>query len=298
MKIYGHETIRKRLARAAAGGPIAQSYLFSGPEGIGKKLVAEEFACVLAGDPEFEPSAQVPFPPDVRLLAPEVRETAGKVRTADIGAEEIRNGLRFLSQTPLRARRVLLVDDAHRLSPAAQNILLKFAEEPSPQTALILITSESGALLETLRSRLIVTHFSFLPPETMRAVFPSAVLAEAGIPEFFLTLGRPGLVIEALSDPESFSRSKDALSRLFRLSTLTLAERLSFAEELAGDTSRAARVLEWFLPGMHARLAAERDPKRLQRLTAFLDLLSQTRNELQYARANPRLVLERLLLSL
>ncbi len=133
----------------------AHAYLFSGIEGIGKKLVALEFARMLccpeyAGEPGHECGTCEKINrgahPDVLIEAP----LKGSIRI-----DRIRNLQAFFKYSPIEAPyRVIVIDDAHTMNRAAQNALLKTLEEPPSFGVLILITSKPSSLLPTVLSRL------------------------------------------------------------------------------------------------------------------------------------------------
>jgi DNA polymerase-3 subunit delta' len=108
--------------------------------------------------------------PDLHL----VRLLPGK---KEIGIDLIRRLKRFVQMTAIAARRkVAIIDDAERLSVAAQNALLKTLEEPSGQALLVLVTSSAGALLPTVRSR--CQRIVFRP---LAEVDVAALLVEHGV---------------------------------------------------------------------------------------------------------------------
>ena len=300
MEIIGHHKERVALANLEKTGRIGQSYLFSGPESIGKSLVAFDFACRLVGQPDFKASENQGTPLDVRMLEPETAVRRGVAKKKRIATKEVREALRFLQETPFQGNyRVLIISDAHLLSPGAQNALLKFAEEPEPTAVMIFVTHESGQLLETLRSRLLALRFDFVPEAILKeegAAFGLAVSSE--VPEFFFSLGRPGVLLRAKENPKAFQAKKEALGKLFRVSTLSVAERLRLAESLAADVPTLVQLLEWFLPGLHAQTKKERDAGKLSRYFLLLEKVTEAEARLKKPEYNARLVFENLLLAL
>lgn len=279
---------------AAEQGNLAQSYLFSGPDSVGKSLCALEFACCLAGEPDFEPEAAKEAPFDVMIVRPEEETKRGVTKTKSIAAEDIRDALSFLGKYPVAGRyRAVIILDAHKLSISAQNVLLKTLEEPNTSAVIILSTHESGSLLPTIISRVQHVRFGLVPEEDIR----SGVSDPGSLPGFFFSLGRPGAIIRALGNPEAFAGDKELLSGLFRLSTLSLAERLVLAEKMAGDVPRAIRMLEWWLPGLHASALKTTESGATARFFALLDETEQMLRLLKTTQSNARLLLERLFLS-
>lgn len=300
MKIIGHHKERTALRQAVAQGNAAQSYLFTGPRGIGKSLCALEFSALLAQEGDFEPTEEKPHPFDVLLLRPPEETKRGVTKTKNISAESVREALDFLGHFPAQGGfRVLIIEDAHRLSETAQNALLKTLEEPPSSAVLILVTHEVGALLPTVLSRVKQVRFSFISEEVIRGevrtLFSSEEIAQ--VAPFFFSLGRPGMILLALKDPEAFALDRDLLSSLFRLSTLSLTERLALAEKMALHAERTTRLLEWWLPGLYHQSLGITEKKGTIRFFELLEEIEQTLRLLKTTQTNTRLVLEKLFLS-
>ncbi len=296
MHIIGHQKERATLKDTLDYGNIAQAYLFTGPQSIGKSLCALEFAACLAGEPDFEPSEEKPHPFDVMVIRPLEVTKRGVTKVKNIPSESIREALSFLSQFPAGGKfRVLLIEDAHRLSETAQNVLLKTLEEPASSAVIILVTHEKGSILPTVLSRIKQVRFSFVPQEVLSREFGTEETSD--IAPFFFSLGRPGMILSALSDPAAFSVERELLGGLFRLSTLTLTERLALAEKMAVHTERSVRLLEWWLPGLYQQSRQRKDRKQMVRFFELFEEIEATLRLLKTTQSNTRLLLEKLLLS-
>lgn len=184
--VHGHERTWARLAALADADRLPHALLFLGPPGVGKALIARRLAARLACSGRPAPCgtcagcAQVAAGshPDLRLIA---APSAGGRRDGktkkEIGIDQARELKRFVALQAISApRKVAIVDDADRLSIAAQNALLKTLEEPPGQALVVLITASPGALLSTVRSRCHRVGFRPLAEAEVRAV-----LAEAGV---------------------------------------------------------------------------------------------------------------------
>lgn len=301
MQIIGHQKERERLARLSTEKSINQSYLFSGPESVGKSLCALEFASLLVSEPEFEPSENKPYPFDVAFLKPREETKHGVIKQKNISAEETREALSFLSHFPTRGRfRVLIIENAHKLSPSAQNILLKTLEEPNKSAIILLVTHEGGSLLPTILSRVERIRFHYVDPEEIiakKSMFPVKDHNQVIAP-FFFALGRPGMIYQILSNPKRFSEEQEKLSRLFRLSSLSLHERIILAEELSKNVPEMIHLLEWWLPGLHRQALDVQSPLRTKRFFQLLEDIEQTLSLLKTTQSNARLLAEKLFLSL
>ena len=152
MSIIGHSRAIKVLKRLADERRLAHGYIFFGPKWVGKRLVAESLAHYCEGR-EFAPAARTLN--DARVVAPDIEGT--------IGIDAVRALKFFLYERPnVSPYRLAIIDGAERLTPQAQNALLKLAEEPPSSGVLVLIASDREALFLTLRSRLHQLYFA--PP--------------------------------------------------------------------------------------------------------------------------------------
>ena len=160
----GNKLAIQVLDRALESERIASAYLFHGPDGVGKSLVALHFAKTLVcREKGTQPCGHCSScrrvdsgnHPDVHWYKP-----SGKMRVVRI--DEIRE---LIAQTGLKAfeadYKVFIITEADRMMPQAQNAILKTLEEPSGHSVLILISSNPAALLPTIVSR--CQEVSFLP---------------------------------------------------------------------------------------------------------------------------------------
>ena len=153
-EIVGHKTQIAQLTAQVDVGRIPSAYLFCGPEGVGKKMVALHFArlllCEAAKDrPCNKCSACHKVDslshPDLFFVAPE---------KFIITIDQIRELQQDISLHAMEGRyKVVIIDEAHGMNRAAANSLLKTLEEPPPATHLILVTSRENMLLPTIISR-------------------------------------------------------------------------------------------------------------------------------------------------
>jgi DNA polymerase III delta' subunit len=183
-EIIGQERAIAVLQNAIRGDGVAHAYLFAGPEGVGKRRVALEFAKAMnCLDAASQAAADSCGRCDsCRRIDhgthPDVREVTlyGRKRLS-IGIGHIREPRppeaspddrppfrleRDALLRPQRARRkVYLIDPADRMTTEAQNALLRLLEEPPERVVLVLITAQPAALLPTVLSR--CQPLSFLP---------------------------------------------------------------------------------------------------------------------------------------
>ncbi|MEI8096670.1 MAG: hypothetical protein WCG73_01035, partial [Candidatus Moraniibacteriota bacterium] len=266
-----------------------------------KSLCALEFASELVSEPDFIPSENKPYPFDVLVLRPEEETKRGVTKQKSIGAEAMREALLFLGSFPTHGRfRVVIIEDAHKLSLTAQNVLLKTLEEPNPSAVMILVTHEGGNILPTILSRVERVRFGYVDSKEIELGISSLITRKGSqsIAPFFFALGRPGMIKRAETDPENFLKEQEKLGRLFRLSTLSLNERLQLAEELSKNVPEMIRLLEWWLPGLHTQALKGTAPSHTALFFKLLEETERTLFLLKTTQSNARLLLEKLFLSI
>jgi len=134
----------------------AHAYLLQGPQGIGKRALADRLmALLLCKVPGHEPCGACKSchllvagsHPDHFLLQPEEADKA-------ILVDQVRSLVSFVSQTAqLGGRKVILIEPAEAMNLNAANALLKSLEEPSGNTVMLLVSHQPSRLLATIRSR-------------------------------------------------------------------------------------------------------------------------------------------------
>lgn len=154
--IKGHSDIINMLSKAIQEGRVSHAYLFAGPGGIGKMKIAQAMASILLkrSDPEAMLFLQSGAHPDLLIIEKEENRSL-------IGIELITRTMEpWLALKPFRGDyRVVLLHDAHLLSEAAGNALLKVLEEPPPYAVIILIADQLS-LSETIQSRCQLLRFA------------------------------------------------------------------------------------------------------------------------------------------
>ena len=145
--IIGNEQIREQLRKTVEQGKASHSYLFVGPEGIGKKLIAQEFATlILNKDIINNPDFDIIIPDGNSLKIEQIRELQKRIQEKPIASQ----------------KKVYIIDDAEKMTTESQNALLKTLEEPPEFATIILISSNENAFLATIKSRCMIIHFQKL----------------------------------------------------------------------------------------------------------------------------------------
>ncbi|MBI5016593.1 MAG: DNA polymerase III subunit delta' [Deltaproteobacteria bacterium] len=245
--ILGHERPLRVLRRALASGRVPQAYLFWGPDGVGKELVAREVArtllCTDAGA-RAEPCGGCP---SCRRVA--AGEHADLHLVAAAGASVTIQEIRALQETLgyqafERGRKVAIIRDAFRMTREASNALLKTLEEPPAGTHIVLLAHHRSQLLPTLVSRCQVLRFDPLPEALVRRLLEERGI-DAGRAESLVSCsgGCPGAVLA--EEPEELAALEDEVSEAWRgLQEMGAAARFALSGRWAGDKDRLGRRLD------------------------------------------------------
>ena len=206
-EVVGQEHVTEPLSTALTAGRINHAYLFSGPRGCGKtssaRILARSLNC------EQGPTATPCGVCDSCVgLAP---NGPGSIDVVELdaashgGVDDTRELRDRAFYAPAQSRyRVFIVDEAHMVTTAGFNALLKIVEEPPDHLIFIFATTEPEKVLPTIRSRTHHYPFRLLPPRTMRgliericaqedvvvddAVYPLVIRAGGGSPRDTLSV--------------------------------------------------------------------------------------------------------------
>ena len=282
---------------------LAPAYLFSGPDGVGRRLVARRFLEGViagpAGDGGVRRRLQAGNHPDLLWVEPTYSDKGQLVpasQAADAGIsrkappqlrlEQVRGVSQFLARRPVEAPRCLVVIEAvEAMAEGAANALLKTLEEPG-DGLLILLSAAPDRLLSTIRSRCQSIPFARLAPEALQQVLRDAVAAEPGgadPPELLhLAAGSPGALLEQRRQwralPEGLAQR---CSELIRVEGAPASPQEALA--LARDLSEALEVeqqlwlLDWWQLLLWRRSYDPQQQRRLEGLRRQLRAYVQPR---------------------
>ena len=166
-RVVGHSHQIEKLLSAAEANKLPSTFLFVGPSGVGKKLLATGLAQALICEKTLQGCGSCP---SCLRMGKGQHENFLFIFSEknQIKIEQSRGVLDFLSLRALRGNRVILIDEAQNLNPQAANSLLKILEEPQENVFFFLIAPSSEHVLPTIRSRTQIVHFQALEPEQLQ----------------------------------------------------------------------------------------------------------------------------------
>lgn len=200
-QLIGHSRVKRHLQRIAARQTVPHALLFSGPEGVGKRLCAEAFGRLLV---ETAKESH----PDLHLFRPE-----GK--TGMHSLERLRSFGREVYLAPFEAKKkVFILDEADRMLPTSANALLKTFEEPPRSCVIILVSSRPEKLLSTILSRCQKVPFFSLKQEEIVSYLKTqfGMATEEAKRYFFWAKGSLGKIVQRVARKDE--REEEALEVL------------------------------------------------------------------------------------
>jgi DNA polymerase-3 subunit gamma/tau len=153
-EVVGQEAVVRTLKNAITSGQVRQAYLFAGPRGTGKtsmaRILAKSLNC--ASGPTTEPDGTCPA--CLGITAGTSLDVIEMDAASQRGIDDIREIRDRVVLQPVEGRyKVYILDEAHQLTDAAWNALLKLIEEPPPHLVFVFCTTDLSKVLPTVRSR-------------------------------------------------------------------------------------------------------------------------------------------------
>ena len=231
LEIHGHQHQEQLFRRAARKERLASTFLFVGPEGIGKRKFARQLAralfCERHAENELQSCDACPqclqvsagsHPDLLELRKPDDKNSLPIKMFA--GDEDYGPGLchDIAIKPAAGGRRIAIIDDADFLSTESANSLLKTLEEPPPRSILILLGTSEQQQLPTILSRCQIVRFQPLPIADLRLILEGMAIGE-GTPLDDLVPASSGSVQQALllHPPEVFAFRTQLLQQLATL---------------------------------------------------------------------------------
>ena len=290
----GHQKQWQFLRKSLELGKRSHAYLFSGETQLGKKKFALEFAKLINGE-NFDFGH-----PDLILIEP----SEGR----EIQIIQIRELIQKLSLKPYSAfLKVAMIDQAHLMNSEAQNCFLKTLEEPKGNTVLILITEAPETLFPTIRSRCeIIKFYPVKISEIENYLKNQGISKEKSKAIARLSLGRPGLAIDFLTNPQKLENQKKTIEELIKISSgkTSLSLRFQYAKDLAMNPE-LSEILNIWLSYFRTLLLEQFLPPEVKKpeypFSKLKNIIKQIQNTnflISTKNINPRLALEILMLQL
>jgi len=187
--ILGHEP-QKDFLNSWLENALKGSLILYGPEGIGKLSLVKE---ILSAKKEWE------------KIIIETEDKILRIETARF--------IERLTGKKTSSKRIIVVNDFHKLREESQNVILKTIEEPKSNTLFLLISHKINKIIPTIKSRSLLISFKFLPPDVTFQILRERNFSSSDI-DFALKFYpyQPGKAIRLLSEVHFFSYLKKFLT--------------------------------------------------------------------------------------
>lgn len=260
--IVEQEQIINLLEKAVLREQVSHAYLFTGPKGIGKKMLVQAFAKVLRCTAAVE---QRPCgvckackmmtgeqSVDVLRVEPEAGSRTIKIK-------QIRELINCISEKTFDGNtRVCMIFGAEKMTTEAQNALLKSLEEPHPKNVFLLTAENIEKLLPTIRSRCQILSLKPLSDSGVGHILENhyggedfrQILEECG--------GIPGKALEMIENNDLEERKKEAFSVIYDILKGDPLPVFAFSERMGKEKAEGEVILSDWIRGFESLLRAEK----------------------------------------
>ncbi len=241
--ILGNDKIKQQLIQSNQNKQVSHSYLFVGIEGIGKKMIAMEFAkmilCTAQNQYCGECKSCIEFDtnnnPDFKIIEPEGNS---------IKIEQIREFQSKVSEKPIISnRKVYIINDCDKMTPEAQNCLLKTLEEPPEFVTIILIVANESALLTTIKSRCMIIHFDKIPNNQIEEFLENNYQINFKSP--IMINAFQGSIVKALQLKENQEQYEKIEDVLYNLEKQDKIDTLNMSEIIYKSKDEKMKILDY-----------------------------------------------------
>jgi DNA polymerase-3 subunit delta' len=221
--IVGHDSVRSYFRKAIVDGTLSHAHLIVGDDGIGKSLIAKEFAVSILGKTSIKEYV-------------DILEFRNKKSKKSIGVDEIREINEEISKKPFEGnKKVIIIYDGDKITIQAQNAFLKTIEEPPKGVFIFILCENLEGILDTVKSRCQIHKLNKLSVKEIE-IFLSKKYPELKDDELKTMLsfcdGIPGRAERFIED-ESFKSIRNITAKLLiDINNMTEGEILAYEEVL------------------------------------------------------------------
>ena len=247
-KLIGNDKIKEELADTIKSNNVSHSYLFAGPDGIGKKLFAKEFAkaclCLSVEKPCSKCSSCVKFDgennPDYKEIGPD----GNSIKIAQIRELQER-----IYEKPIdSSKKVIVIDDSDKMTEEAQNGLLKTLEEPPEYAIIILIATNENKLLNTIKSRCLKISFSAISDvEVKKYILQNNIIESPSENILKLCAGSLGKVKHVAENLEIYNQIEDVTNKLIAGNIKNMVDMFNKFQVLYDNKDNVLELLDYMI---------------------------------------------------
>ena len=299
--IVGNEQIVDMLEKSYRLKKLSHAYLFEGPEHIGKKTLALGFCrLLLQNDHKQDGNSKIEKNPDLIVLRPDEDK-----KQITIG--QIRDLQKKLSLFPYSAKyKVSIIEQADAMSKSAANSILKTLEEPNSTTILILLTANSGFLLDTIKSRCQILKFLSVKRKVLEDFVKNKINDRSEMEKIIELAGyKPGKIVNLINNKDKIKEFTGLMNEFSSFVQKSDAEKLNEAEAVSKKgIQEIVDLLDLYSFYFRKDLLKEyREINEISKIKIIkiknnIDLINNTKKNLLTKNINSKLAIENLFLQL
>lgn len=292
--IIGNDKVKEVLEKIVISKTNSHAYMFCGEEGIGKRIMAKEFAKGLLCDSKNSKPCNIcksclEFE---NLNNPDFFEIESDGNSIKI--EQIRKMNKSILEKPIVSpKKVYIINDSELMTKEAGNSLLKTLEEPPEYVCIILITSNENIFLNTIKSRCVKIKFNKLNESELRKVVQNTEEGK-NISNNLIKLSEGSVkrFLELQDKEKIYSNINNKFKNLQDMNELDL---LNLKDEIFNDKEDINNTLDYISTVFFNNLTESNSAIHRQKHIKCIEILEDTKRRLR-KNSNFDMTIDRLLL--
>ena len=269
--ILGNDKIKELLETSIKNNKVSHSYLFVGMSGIGKKMIAKEFAkailCLSENKYCNNCKSCIEFDsnnnPDFFCLEPDGNS---------IKIDMIRELQKNIQEKPIiSSRKVYIINDADKMTKDAQNCLLKTLEEPPEFASIILVGENENEILATIKSRCMILHFNPIDDEKMKNYLSKNYNMQVSSNQLDLFQGSIGKAISLKDKQDTYLKIEELIENMENKNIINIVKQ---AEILYKSKDEISEMLDYI------NIILLKKAKKDERYTNCIQIVENTKRRL------------------
>lgn len=247
--LIGNEAAANFLTQSLMNRRLAQTYIFAGPENIGKNTIADCFAKNLLLLDENKRENLADLDESKMILSGDFHVVTRDLGRKNISIEQIRDLIKMLEMSLFaNSYKIGIIKEAETISEQGMNALLKILEEPRSKVVIILITANLEAILPTIVSRSQVINFYPVKTELIHDHLVNDYKVNPAVAKNLsrLALGRPALAVKFLEDKDFYQDYLDSVNLFLEILSNSIPARIKliskFITSHKGESDLTATV--------------------------------------------------------
>lgn len=301
--IIGHQKQWQFLINSFQKNKLSHAYLFSGPESVGKKTLAIEFAKFINCKSKKNNQAcqncrickdiEKGIFPDLIIVQSET----------EIKIKQIRETEEYLSLYPsLSFFKIAIINRAHKMTTEAQNSFLKTLEEPKGNAIFILISEYPEMLLPTILSRVQRIKFNQVEDNYIKEYLRNKKVPQEKIEEIMkFSSGKPGRAMNFLNDYKKVKEIKNRIKEIKNMAQKDFIYRFQYVKNLIDYSENLKDILEIWLRYYRKNLLEQiqfSNKSEIKKIKKNIEKIFEIQLLLSTTNINSKLALEILMLDL